>query len=148
MAIKKISGESNTPKPEKKFASDVQMKPLIRQYCKDNPESVGEPHPVIGGRLTTNGWFLLETKEFVLLIPGGGNTAKNLFETIFPGIHNQEKNQLVVVPDKTDKFFGYLAIDDSKKTKYFWDSEDYKLYVGALPGKGEKQKPLSLEDFG
>lgn len=147
MALKKIAGEQTSPKEPKKFAEDTAMKPLVRHYLKQNPESEGKGFSVIAGRLTTNGWFLIETKEFVLLMPGGCKVAKNLFETIFPSLHNKEKKQLQVVPDKGDKYGGYLAIEDTLKTTYFWDSEDYILHVGKTPKGKEEKKELSPEDF-
>lgn len=147
MALKRISDNQDKPKEPKKFAEDTAMKPLVRQYMKQFPESVGKGFSIIGGRLTTNGWFLLETKEFVLLLPGGCKVAKNLFETIFPSLHGKEKKQLQVVPDKSDKYGGYLAIEDTLKTIYSWDSEDYILHVGKQPMSKEGKKELSPEDF-
>lgn len=147
MALKKVAGEDNKPKQPKKFAEDTAMKPLVRNYLKENPEQEGKGFSVLAGRLTTNGWFLIETKEFVLLIPGGCKVAVNLFENIFPSLHNKEKKQLQVVPDKSDKYGGYLAIEDTLKTTYFWDSEDYILHVGRLPQEKEAKKELSPTDF-
>lgn len=123
------------------------MKPLVRNYIKENPDCTRGEYPVIAGRLTTNGWFLLETKEFVFMLPGKNAQAQYLFDVIFPGLHGKEKKQLLLIPDKSDKFGAYLAIDAEKKTTYSWDSEDYILYVGERPAGKEKRPPLSLEDF-
>lgn len=147
MAHKRI-GSGNSPEKEpKKFAEDSAMKPLVRNYIKENPDCTRREFPVISGRLTTNGWFLLETKEFVYMLPGKNAEAQYLFDVIFPGLDGKEKKQLLLVPDKSDKFGAYLAIDSEMKTKYVWDSEDYILYVGEKPGGKEKRPPLSLEDF-
>lgn len=147
MAIKRVDGEPSKPKEVKKLAEDTAMKPLIRQYIKQVPESLGQPFAVIAGRLTTNGWFLLETKEFVLLLPGAAKVCTNLFVNVFPKLHAKKCKQLVVVPDRTDKYGGYLGIDDEKQTEYFWNSEDYILTVGKQPEAKVKAKELSAEDF-
>jgi hypothetical protein len=147
MAVKKIGGEADKPKQDKKFAEDVAMKPLVRQYMKQNADILGKPFPVIAGRLTTNGWFLIETNEFVLLLPGASKVCTELFVSIFPGLSGKQKKQLVVVPDRTDKYGGYLAIDDEKRTEYHWNDEDYVLTVGKQPEAKKMQKGLSLADF-
>lgn len=141
-------GAGNPPEKEpKKFAEDSKMKPLVRPYLKENPSSAGKEFPVIAGRLTTNGWFLLETEKFVYMLPGKNAEAQHLFTTIFPALDGKEKKQLLVIPDKSDKFGAYLAVDTEKKTKYVWDKDEYILYVGAHSEKKEKHNPISLEDF-
>lgn len=141
-------GVGNPPEKEpKKFAEDSKMKPLVRQYLKENPTASGKEYPVIAGRLTTNGWFLLETREFVYMLPGKNVQAQHLFSVIFPGLDGQEKKQLLLIPDKSDKFGAYLAVDAEIKTKYVWDAEEYILYVGEKAGGKEKRPPISLEDF-
>lgn len=147
MAHQRI-GNGNPPEKEpKKFAEDSKMKPLVRQYLKENPDASRKEYPVIAGRLTTNGWFLLETREFVYMLPGKNAEAQYLFSTIFPALDGKEKKQLLLIPDKSDKFGAYLAVDTEKKTKYVWDSEDYVLYVGEKPEGKEKHARISLEDF-
>jgi hypothetical protein len=123
------------------------MKPLIRTFRKDNPECEGAEYPCLGGRLTTNGWFLLECKEFVVMMPGASKQAKFLFEEIFPGLSGLEKKQLLLVPDKADKYGAYIAVDDEVKTTYHWNPEEYILTIGAKKPPGEDKKQLSLADF-
>lgn len=147
MPHSRIGSKSSPEKEPKKFAEDSKMKPLVRSYIKDNPGCIGKEFPVIAGRLTTNGWFLLEVEEFVYLLPGGSSDAQHLFTTIFPALDNQEKKQLLLVPDKGDKFGAYLAVDTEKRTTYVWDEEEYILYVGGKPGGKKKKDLISLEDF-
>ena len=142
-------GQSNSNNSEpKKLADDTTMKPLVRVYLKDNPSCLGKEYPVIAGRLTTNGWFLLETKEFVYMLPGKNVDAQHLFNTIFPALNGKEKKQLLVIPDKKDKFGAYLAVDTEKTTQYHWDGIEYILYVGGKPEGKKKATQLSVEDFG
>lgn len=148
MAHTRIGKEEKSEKEPKKFAEDSKMKPLVRNFIKENPDCVNKEYPVIAGRLTTNGWFLLETKEFVYMLPGKNAQAQHLFFVIFPGLHAQEKKQLLLIPDKSDKFGAYLAVDNEKRTKYVWDKEEYILYVGETPDPKQVHPPLSLEDFG
>lgn len=147
MAHNRIGGGNPSNKEPRKLAEDSAMKPLVRIFAKENPDCYGKEYPVIAGRLTTNGWFLLETKEFVYMLPGKNAEAQHLFTTIFPALHDKEKKELLVVPDKGDKFGAYLATDSEKRTRYFWDSEEYTLYVGSKPGGKKQTKSLSLEDF-
>lgn len=147
MAHNRIGGSSSPKKEPKKLAEDSAMKPLVRNYLKENPDCLGKEFPVVAGRLTTNGWFLLETKEFVYMLPGKNATAQHLFNTIFPALHNQEKKQLLVVPDKDDKFGAYLATHTEKRTNYYWDAEEYTLHVGGKPNGKKEATQLSLEDF-
>lgn len=141
-------GKGNSPEKEpKKFAKDSAMKPLVRNYMKEHPDCTRKEYPVIAGRLTTNGWFLLETVEFVFMLPGANTQAQYLFDTIFPGLDGKEKKQLLLIPDKDDKFGAYLAVDNERVTKYSWDSEEYILYVGEDAPSKEKKQKLSLEDF-
>lgn len=147
MAHKRIGSGTPDKKEPKKLAEDSAMKPLVRVYLKENPTSNGKEFAVIGGRLTTNGWFLLETDKFVYMLPGKNADAQHLFNTIFPGLHNQEKKQLLVIPDSSDKFGAYLGVDTEKKTYYYWDAEEYKLYVGSKPNEKKGTDPLSLDDF-
>lgn len=147
MAHKRIGG-GNTPKKEpRKLAEDSVMKPLVRVFAKENPDCYGQEYPVIAGRLTTNGWFLLETKEFVYMLPGKNAEAQYLFTEIFPALHDKEKKQLLVIPEKEDKFGAYLATDSERRTTYFWDAEDYRLFVGQKPNEKKTSSQLSVEDF-
>lgn len=147
MAHVRIGKENPPQKEPKKFAEDSAMKPLVRDYIKENPDCVRKEFPVIGGRLTKNGWFLLEAKEFVYLLPGKNQNAQNLFDTIFPALNGKEMKQLLLIPDKSDKYGAYLAVDTEKKTHYVWDSVDFILYVGETPSPKERRKQLSVEDF-
>jgi len=147
MAHKRITGEEPKPKGKRVLAEDTPMKPLIREYRKEHPECEGQEYPCLGGRLTTNGWFLLETKEFVVMMPGASKQATHLFEKIFPELHGKEKKRLLLIPDKSDKYGAYIAVDDEVKSYYNWDAEDYKLEIGVKRETTEAKKRLSLEDF-
>lgn len=147
MAIQRISGKEPEKKGKRVLAVEVDMKPLARDYIKTHPESVAMAFPVIAGRLTTNGWFLIECLEFVFMIPGGGKDAMNLFEKIFPGLHNKQAKQLVAVLDPKDKFKAYLGLSDTELCWYHWDDDDYVLSVGKEKKQMTVQSQLSLEDF-
>lgn len=134
--------------PSKKvLAEDQAMKPLAKEFLKLYPDKENQEFPVTGARLTQNGWFLIECKEFVMLLPGKVAQGMNLFDSIFPGISGKKVKQILIIPVKKEKFGAYLALEDTIKETYHWDAEAYVLSVGEKKPSIDSKPPLSLEDF-
>lgn len=148
MAIKKLPGQE--PKPASKKESDEPKdKPNIREYFKAHSVKDGTPFPVEKCKLTTSGWLIVETDEWVGFIHGKAPVAKVLMGEIAPALHGQQGNQLIALVAKKSKFGFALATDDEVKRWYDFNTESNLLEITE-----EQQESflvptgtLKLEDF-
>lgn len=129
---------------------DEDMKPLIREYGKTNPEIYDEMHLVTHGRVSKNGsWCMIHTANYVLLIKASASSMQELFNEILPGISGKKANALVIEPVKKDRYGGCLAVEDTVQMYYDFDEKELSFEITEEKTKnaGKKQKTLSIGMF-
>ena len=126
MAVSRLGTVSLTPQSKKD--TDEDMKPLVREYGKENPSIYQEAHNVISGRISKSGeWCMLHTENYVLLIKASATAVQELYNQILPQVNGKEANQLVVEPVKKDRYGGCIGVDDEVTTWYDFDEKSLEF---------------------
>lgn len=148
MAISRIGGKASVlPQGND---SDDEMKPLVREYGKANPDIYNEYHPVNEIRISKNGsWCMIHTDNYVLLMKTSATAVRELYNDIIPNIAGKKANRLVVEPVKKDRYGGCIGVDDSVQVYYSFDEKTLEVTISeeGLVDTGKKQAKLSLEMF-
>jgi len=126
MAVSRIGTVSLTPQGKKD--TDEDMKPLVREYGKENPSIYQEAHSVISGRISKSGeWCMLHTEDYVLLIKASATAVQELYNQILPQVNGKKANQLVIEPVKKDRYGGCIGVDDEATIWYDFDEKSLEF---------------------
>lgn len=117
MAVKKLPGQESEPSKKKK-SNEGEDKLNIREYIKLESPKDGTEFEVEKCKLTSSGWLIIETTDWVGFIHGKAAVAKTLMEEIAPALHGTEANQLLAIISKKSKFGFVLATEDTVKRWY------------------------------
>ena len=147
MAINRLGSKESVLSKSK--SSDEDMKPLIREYCKDNPEAYGQAHKIISGRISKQGnWCMLDTEDYVLLIKSSASAVQELYNEILPALNGKKANILVCEPVKKDRYGGCIGVDDAEQGYYTFDEKELTFEITKeKPPSTKKQGSLTLEMF-
>ena len=148
MAVNRIGIASLPLKPQADTSDD--MKPLVREFGKENPFIYGEAHQVISGRVSKSGvWCMLHTLDYVLLIKTSATAVQELYNQILPKLNGVKANQLVIEPVKKDRYGGCIGVDDEALCWYEFDEKTLEFTcTDEKPDTVKKQQQsLNIEMF-
>jgi len=143
-----ILGGQEPPKKTRRNKSTRQREKLnIREFIKENPSRIQEAFPIERGKVSENGWLILETSEWVGFIHAGSSVATNLLDELLPKLAGTKANSLVAIPSKTNKYGFILGVDDSNQKYYTFDADEESFTVGEQILLEGKQPTLTLNMF-
>ena len=148
MAITRL-GLSKAGNDSGKASDDDEMKPIVREYGKENPSIYQESHQVISGNVSKSGlWCVIHTANYVVLLRTSSSAVKELFEVILPALNGKKANWVVVEPVKKNKNGGCIGVDDEVQGWYSFDESNLSFEVGDVQVPIEKkQGKLELSMF-
>jgi hypothetical protein len=136
-------------KPNKSSSSE-DMKPLVREYGKKNPEIYTESHNILRGKLSSSReWCILECEEYSILMKTSCQAVEDLYNNILPHVHGKKANALVSVPVKKNKFGAVIGVDSEQSLWYSYDAESmsFELTESKPVDNLKKQGGLTLSMF-
>lgn len=148
MAVNRLGTTSLTP--QSKGDTDEDMKPLVREYGKENPSIYQEAHNVISGRISKSGqWCMLHTEHYVLLIKASATAVQELYNQILPQVNGKKANQLVIEPVRKDRYGGCIGVDDEVTTWYDFDEKslEFTCTDHKVEQTKKSQTTLTIEMF-
>lgn len=147
MTIQILGGQEPPKKTRRNKFTRQREKLNIREFIKESPTRIQEAFPVERGKVSENGWLIIETTEWVGFIHAGSSVATNLLDDLLPKLTGTKANILVAIPSKTNKYGFVLGVDDRIQRFYSFDSDDESFTIGEQKLLEGKQPTLTLNMF-